>query len=79
MARGNGSTKAQTEPQTEPQTETDNVTIEEIGNTLVITVLDVHRTFGPSSSGKTQKVAGTGGFVRLSGGLMASLNVNRKA
>ena len=47
------------------------------GTKLVIEV-DLTGNFGLSSSGKTITVASTNGFAKLPGGLMFSVNVNKK-
>lgn len=49
-----------------------NVTTEVKGSILTITV-DLSKSFGPSKSGKSTIVAGTGGFVKVG---PVSLNVN---
>lgn len=57
-----------------------NLTIEQRGKTLVITVADLTKDFGPSSSGKSNKVATTNGILYLGEGreLMVNVNINRK-
>ena len=48
------------------------------GSTLTITV-DISQSHGPSKSGKSTIVGGTGGFVTLPGtGIMVGLNVVKK-
>ncbi len=48
------------------------------GNELTITVLDITADLGPSASGKSQIVAGTGGFVAVEGaGVSFAVNVIR--
>ena len=54
----------------------DNVHITHDGSTITITV-DTRGDFGLSTTGKTNVVASTSGFVTV-GDVMLSLNVNRK-
>lgn len=56
----------------------ENITYKLDGNTLNITVPDVTKNLGPSASGKSQIVAGTGGFVVVDGaGVSFAVNVIR--
>jgi hypothetical protein len=47
------------------------------GKKLTLEV-DLSKEFGDSKSGKTVVIASTSGTVRLDGGLMIGLNVNKK-
>ena len=54
-----------------------NVEYEIQGEVLIIKV-DTTKTYGPSSTGKSVKVASSNGFVNLEKGIMFSINVNKK-
>lgn len=57
----------------------ENVQVQIKGNKLTITV-DITKNLGKSKSGKTVKVASTGGFQTVSGNgknVLVNLNVNR--
>ncbi len=47
--------------------------------TLIITIPDVTKNFGPSHSGKTLKVASTGGNTKIPEvpGIFLNININR--
>lgn len=47
------------------------------GNKLIIEV-DLNQNYGPSSTGKTDVVASSGGFQKVTGDISFSLNVCKK-
>jgi hypothetical protein len=53
----------------------DNVDIKVVGDKLTITV-DLAKRLGPSKSGKTQVIASTKGFVKLTGKAEVSVGLN---
>jgi len=53
-----------------------NVDMEVSGTTLTIKV-DLTKDYGLTASGKTHRIATTGGFASIEG-VMVSLNVNKK-
>ena len=57
-----------------------NVEYKVVGGGLVITIPDLKADFGASSTGKTNTVGSTGGFVNLAevDGVSFSVNVIRK-
>lgn len=57
----------------------ENVSYKVEGTKLIIEV-DLSQNFGPSSTGKTNRVASSGGFMAIDGmpGMSLSLNVAKK-
>ena len=53
---------------------TKGMTIEKKGNSILITVPDVTKNFGPSTSGKTLIIATTSGAEKIDG-ISVNLNV----
>lgn len=60
--------------------EFENMTVKVEGNKVTLIILDHTKDYGPSPSGKTHRVATTGGNVAIDGtnGLVIGLNAYRK-
>ncbi len=54
---------------------TQNVEMKTEGNKLIITV-DLSKTFGPSSSGKSEMIASTGGNISIPGDEQVKIGLN---
>ncbi len=62
---------------TKQETAQDNVKMSQKGTKLTIEI-DLSKNFGPSASGKTDIIASTGGFTKVSNGTSLNLVVVAK-